>query len=282
MTLFELLTCVYILASKKQKGISYNLIESGLLFKKDSTNLWKYPKAQIISNINFQHKEWINPKTLHEICKQKVGSLSNNTIIYINKQKPKTLKIIKSLLKRNRNLKLKLNSYKIIKVSNRYVYKDKKNKIPIITKNIYSKGLINNLGFAIKIALDFGIKKKIIIKTIPKIKYEGRLQYIKSGKLRKHLMTNEKLLIDGCHSLTSGKNLNEYLKSLKEPIYGIWGMQKNKMPKKFIGIFKKTFVKLITLTIPNEPNAVTAEKLKSFSHKDNTFTSYFNIYLCHI
>ena len=277
LTLFELLTCVYILASKKQKGISYNLIESGLLFKKDSTNLWKYPKAQIISNINFQHKEWINPKTLHEICKQKVGSLSNNTIIYINKQKPKTLKIIKSLLKRNNSKIIFPHSWKIIKVSNRYVYKDKKNKIPIITKNIYSKGLINNLGFAIKIALDFGIKKKIIIKTIPKIKYEGRLQYIKSGKLRKHLMTNEKLLIDGCHSLTSGKNLNEYLKSLKEPIYGIWGMQKNKMPKKFIGIFKKTFVKLITLTIPNEPNAVTAEKLKSFSHKGNTFTSK-NIY----
>jgi len=277
LTLFELLTCVYILASKKQKGISYNLIESGLLFKKDSTNLWKYPKAQIISNINFQHKEWINPKTLHEICKQKIGSLSNNTIIYINKQKPKTLKIIKSLLKRNNSKIIFPHSWKIIKVSNRYVYKDKKNKIPIITKNIYSKGLINNLGFAIKIALDFGIKKKIIIKTIPKIKYEGRLQYIKSGKLRKHLMTNEKLLIDGCHSLTSGKNLNEYLKSLKEPIYGIWGMQKNKMPKKFIGIFKKTFVKLITLTIPNEPNAVTAEKLKSFSHKDNTFTSK-NIY----
>jgi len=90
-------------------------------------------------------------------------------------------------------------------------------------------------------------------------------------------MTNEKLLIDGCHSLTSGKNLNEYLKTLKEPIYGIWGMQKNKMPKEFIGIFKKTFVKLITLTIPNEPNAITAEKLKSFSHKDNTFTSK-NIY----
>ena len=277
LTLFELLTCVYILASKKQKGISYNLIESGLLFKKDSTNLWKYPKAQIISNINFQHKEWINPKTLHEICKQKVGFLSNNTIIYINKQKPKTLKIIKSLLKTNNSKIIFPHSWKIIKVSNRYVYKDKKNKIPIITKNIYSEGLINNLGFAIKIALDFGIKKKIIIKTIPKIKYEGRLQYIKSGKLRKHLMTNEKLLIDGCHSLTSGKNLNEYLKSLKEPIYGIWGMQKNKMPKKFIGIFKKTFVKLITLTIPNEPNAVTAEKLKSFSHKGNTFTSK-NIY----
>ena len=253
------------------------MIESGLLFKKDSTNLWKYPKAQIVSNINFQHKEWINPKTLHEICRQKVGFLSNNTIIYVNKQKSKTLKIIKSILKKNTSKIVYPNSWKIIKILNKHIYKDKKNKIPINNKNIYSEGLINNLGFAIKIALDFGIKKKIIVKTIPKIKFQGRLQYLKSGKLRKYLTANEKLLIDGCHSLTSGKNLNEYLKSIKEPIFGIWGMQKNKMPKEFITIFKKTFVKLITIKIPNEPNALTAEKLKSFAYKGNTFASK-NIY----
>ena len=40
LTLFELLTCVYILAAKDQKNVHYNLVEAGLLFKKDSTNLW--------------------------------------------------------------------------------------------------------------------------------------------------------------------------------------------------------------------------------------------------
>ena len=57
LTLFELLTCIYSLAAKKQKNINYNLVESGLLFKKDSTNLWSHPKAQIITNINFQHQD---------------------------------------------------------------------------------------------------------------------------------------------------------------------------------------------------------------------------------
>ena len=55
LTLFELLTCVYILAAKDQKNIHYHLVEAGLLFKKDSTNLWPEPKAQIVTNINFQH-----------------------------------------------------------------------------------------------------------------------------------------------------------------------------------------------------------------------------------
>ena len=48
-------------------------------------------------------------------------------------------------------------------------YKDKKNIIPIKSKYIHSKGLLNNLGLSIKIALDFKVKPSIIQKTIPKI-----------------------------------------------------------------------------------------------------------------
>ena len=106
LTLFELLTCVFILATKELKNISYNLIESGLLFKKDSTNLWANPKAQIITNINFQHQDWVRPKTIKEICIQKVGFLSKNTTIYVAPQSKKTLKIIKNILKKNPSKKV--------------------------------------------------------------------------------------------------------------------------------------------------------------------------------
>ena len=97
LTLFELLTCIYVLSAAKTDPESYNLVESGLLFKKDSTNLWSEPKAQIITNINYQHQEWVNPKTIAEICRQKVGFLSENTQIYTGKQKPKTFRIIKNI-----------------------------------------------------------------------------------------------------------------------------------------------------------------------------------------
>ena len=159
LTLFEMLTCVYILASNEKKKISYNLIESGLLFKKDSTNLWVSPRAQIVTNINFQHQDWVNPKTLYEICKQKVGNLSNNTIIYIGKQNIKTFKIIKKLLRNNKSQIIYPSSWKIKKTGNKFLYVDKKNIIKIKSKYIHSNGLIDNLGLAIKVALDFGIKK---------------------------------------------------------------------------------------------------------------------------
>ena len=120
---------------------------------------------------------------------------------------------------------------------------------------------MGNLGLAIKVALDLGVKKQSIINIIPKIRFEGRMQYVRKGKLRKYLHKNEKLLIDGCHSLTSAKNLNNYLKTLNGPKYGICGIQKNKMPEKFIKIFKRTFKQLITVNIPNEPNSLDKSKL---------------------
>ena len=75
------------------------------------------------------------------------------------------------------------------------------------------------------------------------------------------------MLIDGCHSMASAKNLYNYLKTLKEPIYGVWGMQKNKLPDQFIESFNKIFKKLITITISSEPNALNADELAKIGNK---------------
>ena len=277
LTLFELLTCVYILAAKEQKNINYHLVEAGLLFKKDSTNLWTDPKAQIVTNINFQHQDWVRPQTLAEICRQKLDSLSQNTTIYIAKQQPKTLKIIKNILKKNKSRQVYASSFKVRKVKDYYLYKDQKNIIPIKSKTIHSEGLINNLALAIKVALDFGVPKQTIIKTIPKIQFEGRVQYLTKDKFKRLLQPHEKLLIDGCHSMASAENLYNYLKTLKEPVYGIWGMQKNKLPDQFIKSFNEIFKKLITVTIPNEPNALEADKLKAIGQKYMSTSATNNI-----
>jgi dihydrofolate synthase/folylpolyglutamate synthase len=277
LTLFELLTCVYILAAKNKKKIDYHLIEAGLLFKKDSTNLWSEPKAQIITNINFQHQDWVKPKTIKEICRQKLDSLSQNTTIYIGKQEFKTLRIIRSILKFNKSKQIYASSFKVKKFRDYYLYTDQKNIIPIKSKTIHSEGLMDNLALAMKIALDFGVPKRTITKTIPKIEFEGRVQYLTRGKFKKLLSPNEKLLIDGCHSMASARNLYNYLKTLREPIYGIWGMQKNKLPDQFIKSFNKIFKKLITVTIPNEPNALKADKLKKIGKKYISTSAVNNI-----
>ncbi len=269
LTLFEALTIIYLLAANDQKKIDYHICESGAGFEKDSSNLWEQPRAQIITNINLQHQDLFGVKTLKEVIKIKVGYLSKKTNIYIGKQKPKVLREIKRILKKNPSKVIYPSNWRIIKNNDQYLYKDKKNTIPINSEYIHSKGLLDNLGLAIKIALDFNVKPSIIKKTIPNIVYEGRIQYIKKGKLRKYIKNNEQLLLDGAHSKTSAKNLYDYLKKIKLPLYCIWGMQKNKFPKEFLKEFRGIFKKIVTVKIPNEPNSCTADELKSIAIKQN-------------
>ena len=266
LTLFELLTCIYVLAATKTDFDSYNLVESGLLFRKDSTNLWSNPLAQVVTNINYQHQEWVNPKTITEICRQKVGYLSENTNIYTGKQKPKTSKIIKNILKKNPSEKITYGSWKIINKNKKKYYKDKKNLIGLNSKHIHSDGLWENVSLAIKVALDLGINAKIIRKTIPKIRFEGRIQFIK-GKLTKNLKRS-RVVLDGCHSDESTKNLARYLRKFKIPIYGICGMLKNKNPNQLIKNFKGIFKKIITVKISNEPNAMSSVDLCRIAKKN--------------
>jgi folylpolyglutamate synthase/dihydropteroate synthase len=115
---------------------------------------------QICTNLNKQHLEWVYPRTINEICRQKVGYMSNNTNIYIGKQKPKVLGIVKKILKKNNSSITYPTTWKIINKNKKIFYKDNKNLIKINSKYIYSKGLVDNLGLAIKIALDLNIKKK--------------------------------------------------------------------------------------------------------------------------
>jgi len=220
-------------------------------------------------NINKQHLNFLKKKTLDEVIYQKVGFLSNFTNIYIGKQKNIVLKKIKKILKKNGSRIQYSNSWKLIKQNNNFFYKDSKIKIKLNTKYIHSKGLLENLCLAIKIALDLKIDKKILAKSIPKIKFEGRIDYITKGKLIKKIYKNEKLLIDGCHSETSAKNLSNYLRTLNLPVYGIWAMTKNKDPDRFIKQFKGIFKKIITIPIENESSSLSNKLLFKIAKKNN-------------
>ncbi len=268
LTIFETLTVIFILNAAK-KNNDYNLVEAGALFAKDSTNVFDFPKVQIVVNINKQHLNFLKKKTLNEVVYQKVGFLSNFTNIYIGKQKSFVLKKIKKSLKKNMSKVNYSNTWKLIRLNNNFYYKDKKIKIKLNTKYIHSKGLLENLCLAIKIALDLKIDKKTIAKTIPKIKFVARIDYITKGKLIKKIFKNEKILIDGCHSEVSGKNLYHYLKTLKVPIYGIWAMTKNKDPHRFIKQFKGIFKKIITIPIENETASVSSKLLLKIAKKNN-------------
>ena len=128
LTIFEVLTVVYIINASKQ-NTDYHLVEAGALFAKDSTNVFDFPLAQVIVNVNKQHLNFLRKKTLDEVIYQKVGFLSNFTQIYISKQKPNVLKKISRILKNNKSKINYPNSWKLIKKINTFFIMTKKIKL---------------------------------------------------------------------------------------------------------------------------------------------------------
>ena len=267
LTIFEVLTVVYIINASKQ-NTDYHLVEAGALFAKDSTNVFDFHLAQVIVNINKQHLNFLKRKTLDEVIYQKVGFLNNFTQIYVGKQRSDVLTKIKKNLKNNKSKISYPNTWKLIKKNKHFFYRDKKNKIKLNTKNVYSKGLLENLCHAIKIALDFKIDKKVIDRTIPRISFEGRFQYLRKGKIKNKLHKNEQILLDGAHAEMDAKNLADFLRKIKVPKYAIWAMMKNKEPDLFIKQFKGIFKKIITMPIENERNCMSAIALKNIAKRN--------------
>ena len=260
LTVFECLTLVYIINASKINA-DYNIQETGALWRLDSNNINDFPRLQICTNINKQHLNFLKRKTLDEVIREDVGFLSNFTNIYIGKQTPYVLRKIKTLLKSNKSKIIYPNTWKLIKTGNHYYYQDKKFKIKLNTKNVYSKGMFENVCLAIKVALDLNIDKKVIQKALPFLSFEGRFQYLNKGKIKNKLNINELIMIDGAHAAADAQNLASYLKKIKIPKYGIWAMTKNKDPDLFIKQLKGVFKKIITMPIDNEVNSVSAQEL---------------------
>ena len=269
ITLYELLVLIYFLACKDRKNIDFHLTEFGCGYRGDALNVFKKPRAIIISNLNLQHKDILKVKNIKEVCKEKCGYLPNNTQIFIGKQKASTLKIIKKVLKNNTSEIFYPDKWKILYKKNRVFYLDRDNRIEIKNKNIFSKGLFNNLGLGIYVALSLGVQRSTIKRVIPDIFFSARIQHIKRGKLKKLIKFNQQLIIDGCHAPAEAKNFASYLKTLKTPLYGIVGILKNKEPEKILKEFKGVFKKLICVQIPNEPNALSSHQLRCIAEKNN-------------
>ena len=108
--------------------------------------------------------------------------------------------------------------------------------------------------------LDFNIKDENIKRGIKKINNIARLQEITSGKL-KSLVKNNLFLISGDHNEDGARVLNDYLQSLDCDKHIIVGMMANKDHENYISYFKD-ISSIITVDIPNQPNAICGKKLK--------------------
>jgi len=261
--------CFFLAASRKKSDLT--ILESGLFFRLDASNVLKQNIASIVTPIGMDHKDFLKKGTIEEIVYEKCSHLLGESKIIVSEQKEEVLENIRENISKNSSLKFIFGQdFKYTKTNNGFIFKDKKGEINLPYPNLLGEFQISNVCSAISAVrnLDqFNIKEDHIKEAITKIRSEGRLQFIKKGKLRKYVNNNNEILIDGAHNTLAAKAIEKYLKSLNSgrKIIMLLGMMSNKEHKEFIQIFKNKVESIIALDIPNQVNFIKKEKLSKIA-----------------
>ena len=274
ITFFEILTAAYFLKASQYPD-NINLIESGLFFRFDATNILKNNLASVVTSIGLDHLDWLpeNEQTVEKIIFEKTSSLLNSNIMVAKQSTNKIKENIKKTISNNRSNKFFHNeNYSFTMQENDFFYyEDQFGGIKLPMPNVKGQFQLENVSTAIatlRILKDLKIKDDHIKKGILKINCIARLQEIKSGKL-KELVKDHKLYVDGSHNPLGAKVLNEYLESLDCNKHIILGMMANKDHNEYMSFFKDIST-LTTIDIPNQPNSIKGEELKD---KLNSFSN---------
>ena len=266
ITFFEILTAAYFLKASQYPD-NINLIESGLFFRFDATNILKNNLASVVTSIGLDHLDWLpeNEQTVEKIIFEKTSSLLNSNIIVAKQSTNKIKDNIKKTISNNRSNKFFHNeNYSFTMQENDFFYyEDQFGGIKLPMPNVKGQFQLENVSTAIatlRILKDLKIKDDHIKKGILKINCIARLQEIKSGKL-KELVKDHKLYVDGSHNPLGAKVLNEYLESLDCNKHIILGMMANKDHNEYMSFFKDIST-LTTIDIPNQPNSIKGGELK--------------------
>jgi len=263
-TIFEILTCGFIkYAENFQNNI--NIIEAGLFHQFDSTNVFKENLLTLIGYIHLDHLAWLDNKTIDGIIHEKTTKLLNSNI-FVNQQENKeiSLKIENALINNSSKKYIFGKDFNIHRAENNFIqYQDQLGEIILPEPNILGDHQLGNLSTAIAASRKlFNVKDDHVKKGITKIKLKGRLQEIKSGKL-KNLIGQNRLIIDGGHNIGASKAIANWIKNQNQDVHIIVGMMKDKTHKEFINSFKDIVKSIQLIDIPNQEGALSKEQFKS-------------------
>ena len=265
ITLFEILTACYFYKAAEYPD-NINLVEAGLFHRFDATNVLKENLASVICSCSIDHTDWLpkNERTIKKIIFEKTSALLNSNIIVAKQRNNQTMNYIKDTIAQNSSNKVFFGddySYSINK-DDFFVYEDSLSKLKLPMPNVLGQFQLENISTAIATikTLNIDIKNEDIQKGVTRISSLGRLQEIKSGKL-KELVKYNKLLIDGSHNEDGARVLNKYLQNLDCRKHVVIGMMANKQHEKYISYFKN-ISSVTVVDIPNQPNSINGIELK--------------------
>ena len=246
ITFFEITTAAAIIAFNRYPS-DVNIIETGLGGRLDATNIIENKKLTIITQIGFEHIEFLGNK-IEDIASEKAGIFRKNVPVIIAKQKNliahKTLVASARMLKNN-----------IINIEN---------ISPNTTLGLRGDHQYENASTAFT-AAKYLIPLISLSKTNLALKqtiWPGRVHQIKNGKITNY--RNNITILDGAHNEDSSYSLNQYL---NKKAMGKWnliiGMLNNRDIKDFVKIFKSHLNEVFAISIPQAETSYSPDEIAS-------------------
>jgi dihydrofolate synthase/folylpolyglutamate synthase len=267
ITFHEIVTAAFFLEAARTKA-HINILEAGLFFRLDASNVLDKNIASIISPIGLDHKDFLKEGTVDEVIFEKCSKLLNGSKIIVSEQTSLEIlnKISKTIQSNTSKKIISGKDFRYEKTSNGFDFIDNSGSLSLPKPSILGDFQYGNISTAIATIKEldqFKVNQSHIITALSKIKTEGRLQKISNGKLRNYISNNNELILDGGHNTLAASVLTKYLDTLdkNKKIYMILGMMANKDHAEFISQFKNKLRLIIAVDIPNQKNFIKKEKL---------------------
>ena len=262
-TVFELLTCAFLKYAENYKD-NVHIIEAGLFHQYDSTNVFKDNLMTLLGVIHNDHFNWLDNKSIDGVIHEKTAKLLNSNI-FINKQVSDEIrqKIEASLDQNTSNKYYFGKNFNISKSENSFIqYQDELGELILPEPNILGDHQLYNISTSIAASRKiFNVKDQDIKLGIQNIALNGRLQEIKSGKL-KDLAGNNRLVIDGGHNISSSYVIANWVKNQNQKVNLIVAMMKDKEHEEFMKSFEGLVNSVSLIDIPNQEGAISKEEFK--------------------
>ncbi len=264
ITFFEITTAAAFLAFARTPA-DYLLLEVGLGGRLDATNVTPAPTACCITSIGLDHQQYLGD-TIELIAREKAGIIKSGVACVVGAMPSQARDVIEAVADQlNAPLIVSGQDWDVFPQHGRLVFQDADGLLDLPLPALPGTHQIGNAGNAIAVLRnirDQRITDTHISEGLKSVSWPARLQRLKGGALSNHLNDGCELWLDGGHNADAGIVLAQAFKVMPaKPLVIIWGMLNTKDASQFIQPLAKLAAHVVTLSIPNEPNAISAEQL---------------------
>lgn len=254
ITFFEVTTAAAFLAFARQPA-DLLLLETGLGGRFDSTNVLGDPAVTVITPVSMDHMQFLGD-SVDKIAFEKAGILKPGAPGIVGPQDARALAVIE---RRAAEIDVPLSISGIDwsatpDGADGMVYRDDEGEIVLPAPALPGVHQIANAGAAIAAlrtwnALHFGFED--FAAGVSDVRWPGRLQRLRGGKLSAGLPDGWELWLDGGHNAAAGAALAQALGGWTDgPVVVVCGMQENKDVAGFLSPMAAAVTRLVAIDLP--------------------------------